>query len=47
MNELKIFENVEFGEIRTVNIDGEPWFVGNDVSRANKWQMFQSSHKKS
>lgn len=34
MNELKIFENAEFGEIRTVNIDGEPWFVGKDVASA-------------
>lgn len=34
MNELKIFENAEFGEIRTVNIDGEPWFVGKDVATA-------------
>lgn len=32
MNDLKIFENKEFGEIRTVNIDGEPWFVGKDVA---------------
>ena len=34
MNDLKIFENKEFGEIRTVNIDGEPWFVGKDVAAA-------------
>lgn len=32
MNDLKIYENKEFGEIRTVNIDGEPWFVGKDVA---------------
>lgn len=31
MNELKIFENPEFGTVRTVVIDGEPWFVGKDV----------------
>ncbi len=31
MNDLKIFENKEFGEIRTVVKDGEPWFVGKDV----------------
>lgn len=29
---LKIFENSEFGEIRTVEIGGEPWFVGRDVA---------------
>lgn len=32
MNELKIFKNNEFGEIRTVEIGGEPWFVGKDVA---------------
>lgn len=31
MNELKIFEHSEFGEIRAVEIDGEPWLVGKDV----------------
>lgn len=33
MNDLKIFENKEFGEIRTVIKDGEPWFVGKDVTK--------------
>lgn len=32
MNDLKIFENKEFGEIRTVIENGEPWFVGTDVA---------------
>lgn len=32
MNELQIFKSAEFGEIRTVEIDGEPWFVGKDVA---------------
>lgn len=32
MNEVKIFESKEFGEIRTIMIDGEPWFVGKDVA---------------
>ena len=32
MNELKIFENAEFGSIRTVEINNEPWFVGKDVA---------------
>ena len=31
MKELLIFENPEFGRIRTAEIDGEPWFVGKDV----------------
>ena len=30
-NEIQIFSNEEFGEIRTLAIDGEPWFVGKDV----------------
>ena len=34
MNELKIFENPEFGKVRTVAIDGEPWLVGKDVAIA-------------
>ena len=32
MNELKIFNNPDFGDIRTMLIDGEPWFVGKDVA---------------
>ena len=34
MNELIIFNNPEFGEIRTVEVNGEPWFVGKDVATA-------------
>ena len=34
MNELQIFNNPEFGEIRTVEINGEPWLVGKDVAKA-------------
>ncbi len=33
-SELEIFKNEEFGEIRTVTIDGEPWFVGKDIATA-------------
>lgn len=32
MNKIKIFENPEFGSIRTVDRSGEPWFVGKDVA---------------
>lgn len=32
MNELQIFNNEEFGDIRTVTINNEPWFVGKDVA---------------
>lgn len=31
-NNIQIFNNPEFGEIRTVEIDNEPWFVGKDVA---------------
>src|SRR5699024_436422 len=34
MNELKIFSSEEFGDVRTVTIDNEPWFVGKDVAAA-------------
>ena len=34
MMRLKLFENEEFGKVRTVTIDGEPWFVGKDVAGA-------------
>lgn len=38
MNELKIFENSEFGKVRTVLIDDEPWFVGKDVAKILGYQ---------
>lgn len=39
MNELKIFENNEFGEIRTITDEqGEPWFVGKDVAEVLKYK---------
>lgn len=34
MSELKIFNNKEFGSVRTVVIENEPWFVGKDVAEA-------------
>ena len=33
-NQIQIFNNTEFGEIRTVKINGEPWFVGKDIATA-------------
>ena len=32
MNEITVFNNDEFGSIRTVTIEHEPWFVGKDVA---------------
>lgn len=34
MNELQIFSNPKFGEIRTVEINKKPYFVGNDIAKA-------------
>lgn len=34
MNDLQIFSNPEFGQVRTVEIDGQPWLVGKDVAVA-------------
>ena len=34
MNELQIFNNPQFGDIRTILRDGQPWFVAADVCRA-------------
>lgn len=34
MNELIIFKNAEFGQIRTTDINGQPYFVGSDVAKA-------------
>lgn len=31
MNDMKIFENSEFGAVRVVDVNGEPWFVAKDV----------------
>ena len=34
VNQMTIFQNEEFGQVRTVTIDGEPWFIGKDVAEA-------------
>lgn len=34
MNEITIFNNPEFGDVRTIMIDGEPWFAGRDVCKS-------------
>lgn len=34
MNDLTVFQNPDFGEVRTITRDGEPWFVAADVCRA-------------
>ncbi|MEQ3231642.1 phage antirepressor [Fusicatenibacter saccharivorans] len=37
MNNLQIFNSEEFGAVRTVTINGEPWFVGKDVAEALRY----------
>ena len=34
MNDLQIFSNPEFGQVRTVELDDQPWLVGKDVAEA-------------
>lgn len=38
MNNLEVFENPEFGSVRTMEISGEPWFVGKDVAATLGYQ---------
>lgn len=38
MNELQVFNSKEFGDIRTTEIDGKPYFVANDVARALEYK---------
>ena len=33
MNKIMIFENEEFGKVRSTVINGEPWFVGKDIAK--------------
>lgn len=33
-NEMQIFQSEEFGKVRIITIDDEPWFVGKDVAEA-------------
>lgn len=34
MNEIQIFESERFGKVRTIEMNGEPWFVGKDIAEA-------------
>ena len=46
MNDVKIFNSEEFGQIRTVVIDGEPWFVGKDVAAALGYEKERNALQK-
>ena len=43
MNELQIFQNKEFGEVRSLVINNEPWFVGKDVAEALGYKNVRDS----
>lgn len=43
MNQLQIFQNPEFGQIRTLERHGDPWFVGKDVALALGYKNPQES----
>lgn len=43
MNDLQIFNHPDFGEVRTVTIDDEPWFVGKDVALVLGYQNPQKA----
>lgn len=45
MNELKIFENEQFGKVRAIKINEEPWFVGKDVAAALGYNDTKSALK--
>ena len=45
-SELKVFESPTFGQVRTVEIDGEPWFVGKDVAEALGYRDTSDALKK-
>lgn len=38
MNEMIVFSNPQFGEVRRVEIDGQYWLVGIDVAKA--WNFY-------
>lgn len=38
MENIRVFENPEFGNVRTTLIDGEPWFVGKDITDILKYR---------
>lgn len=45
MNSVQIFNNAEFGEIRTVVIDDEPWFVAKDIAKSLGYKNTNQSVK--
>lgn len=46
MNGLQIFSNPEFGQVRTLTLEGEPWFVGKDVAVALGYENHRDALRK-
>lgn len=47
MNELvKVFNDNEFGEIRTININGKVWFIGNDIAKCLEYEYPKDAVKR-
>ena len=42
-NKMTVFENEEFGQVRPVEVEGEPWFVGKDVAVALRYSNPQKA----
>lgn len=38
MNELQVFENQKYGQVRAININGEPWLVGKDIAEVLEYK---------
>ena len=43
MNEVTFYNNSEFGTLRQLSIEGEPWFVGKDVAEALGYKIAQKA----
>ena len=46
-NKVQVFNSEEFGEIRTVKIDGEAWFVGKDIAEKLGYEVLEKYLKNS
>lgn len=46
MNEIKVFENEEFGKIRTVEVNNEPWFIGKEIAEILGYSNTRDALKK-
>lgn len=45
-NEIKVFENVEFGKVKIVVIDGKEWFVAKEVAKILGYKTLQKMYQR-